>query len=90
MKISKQVCHDNLIVFIQQIVDLALQGWEVDERNPPMLLGYLYECQMLRDEEVVDPPPKPTRAEILAKAREAKKAKSEGKSDDTPDEEQTE
>lgn len=75
MMTSKSVLDPNLGVFIQQIIDHALQGWTISEAFPPTLLGFCYETVMERDESIIDPPAKPTRAEILAKARAAKKAK---------------
>jgi hypothetical protein len=75
MKIHKAVLNPNLGLFVTEVAALAKEGWELDPAFPPGLFGYHYECQMLRDEAIVDPPAPPTRAEILAKARAAKKAK---------------
>lgn len=75
MKTSKPVLDPNLGVFVQQVIDLAKQGWELDPQYPPSLLGFYYETMMVRDESIVDPPPKPTMAEVAAKGRAAKAAK---------------
>lgn len=72
MMTTKPILSPNLGIFCQMLVDHAKQGWDIDSSNPVDLYGYMYECQMVRDEDVIDPPPKPTQAEILAKARAAK------------------
>lgn len=79
MKTSKPVLNANLGEFIKEIIVLAGQGWEIDDNNPPSLFGYMYETVMLRDENIEDPPAPLTRAEIAAKAREAKAAKKAAK-----------
>lgn len=74
MKTSKSILDPNLGAFVQTVIEHALQGWTIQESNPPSLLGFYYETVMERDEDIVDPPAKPSRAEILAKARAAKAA----------------
>lgn len=71
MKTSKSVLDPNLGIFVQMVIDHALQGWTIQEANPPTLLGFCYETVMERDEDIVDPPAKLTREEIAAKARAA-------------------
>lgn len=72
MMTTKPILSPNLGIFCQTLVDHAKQGWDIDSAHPVDLYGYMYECQMVRDEDILDPPPKPTRAEILAKARAAR------------------
>lgn len=71
MKTTKSILDPNLGVFVQMVIDHALQGWTIQEANPPTLLGFCYETVMERDEDIVDPPAKLTREEIAAKARAA-------------------
>lgn len=71
MKTTKSILDPNLGVFVQTVIDHALQGWTIQEANPPTLLGFCYETVMERDEDIVDPPAKLTREEIAAKARAA-------------------
>lgn len=47
-------------------------GWKLDPEDPPADIGFRYELVLVREDE---PVVKPTRAEILAKARQAKEAK---------------
>jgi hypothetical protein len=76
MNVTKSVLNPNLQVFVEEIVQHVKDGWEIDPQMPPTMLGYWYETIMVRDESIVDPV-KVSRAEILAKARAAKKAKAE-------------
>lgn len=85
MKVNKTVMDANLVVFVQQVVELAKEGWEMDETNPPALYGFYYECKMLKEESEIEEPKK-TRAEILADARAAKKAKSTDEAKDAKEE----
>lgn len=73
-KVSKTIQDPNLIVFINDIVAAVKDGWELDDQNPPGLYGFYYEVQLLKDENLIEPP-KPSRAEILANARATKAAK---------------
>lgn len=86
---SKAVANPNLEIFISELIDLVKQGWEIDPSNPPAQWGYMYECTMLRDEDIVDPPAPMTRAEILAKARAARANKNAQKQE-TPVEQEEE
>lgn len=70
----KVVQSPNLITFVNEVVDLALDGWQLDENNPPGTYGFSYEAHLLKDENLI-PPHKPSRAEILGNARAAKAAK---------------
>lgn len=70
----KTIIDPNLITFVDQIVDAAKEGWQVDPTNPPMLRGFSYHTVMLMPENEV-PEPTLSRAEILANARAAKAAK---------------
>ncbi len=74
-KEMKLIRDPNLIVFCRQLVDAAMDGWEVDPANEPALLGWCYEVVMLKDADAIDKTP--TRADIAANARSAKKIKSE-------------
>lgn len=76
MKNSKAILTGNLESFIVQILEAVDEGWELDPSNPPTMLGYNFECIMLRDSGIMDEI-KRTRAEILASARAAKAAKRE-------------
>ena len=76
MKNSKAILTGNLESFVVQILEAADDGWELDPSNPPAMLGYNFECIMLRDSDIKDEV-KLTRAEILANARAAKAAKRE-------------
>lgn len=68
----RMILHPNEIVFDAQVAEAEDQGWTVDPANPKGLFGTFWEVQMLRDPSVVD---KPSRREILEKARAAKAAK---------------
>jgi hypothetical protein len=76
MKNSKAILTGNLESFVVQILEASDEGWEIDPSNPPTMLGYNFECIMLRDSDIKDEA-KLTRAEILANARAAKAAKRE-------------
>lgn len=60
---------------------LRLDGWEWDEQSPPAFYGFCYEAHLHRDPTQIQldkdaaEAAKPSRAEILAAARAAKKAK---------------
>jgi hypothetical protein len=82
-KQTKQITEYNMVTFIQAIVDASKEGWKIDENNPPAFYGRIYEVILERnasDEQLAADAAelaKPSRAEILAKARAAKKAKEE-------------
>ena len=72
---SRKIIQDpNLTSFVLAVVAAVKEGYEIDEQNPPVLYGYLYETHLLIDENAV-PVHKPSRAEILGNARKAKKDK---------------
>lgn len=73
-KATKVIQSPNLAEFVKLVVEASRDGWEIDDMNPPSLYGYFYETVLLKDENDVEPP-KPTRAEILAKARASKAQK---------------
>lgn len=68
-------------VLILKIQDLILDGWLVDEDRPLNQVGFYWECAMVRDsteaQRLKDEAErgKPSRADILKKAREAKAEK---------------
>jgi hypothetical protein len=74
MKVSKLVVSPEIGEFVQFINDHQKLGWELNKNNPARHIGWLFEVEMFRDEEIVDPD-KPSRSEILAKARASKAAK---------------
>jgi hypothetical protein len=69
----KIVADANLTIFVGQIIEAAKDGWALDEKIPPDQYGYIYEAHFLKDENLIDKTP--TRADILANARSAKKLK---------------
>lgn len=71
----KVVADANLTVYVGQIIELAKDGWSLDPQIPPDQYGYLYEAHFLKDESLIDKTP--TRADILANARSAKKVKAQ-------------
>ena len=83
-KTLKTVVNPNLEVFVAELMELAINGWELDMSQPPALYGLLYEAHVSQDTDKIVPPAM-TRAEITAKARAAKaaKAKAEG-TEETP------
>jgi hypothetical protein len=72
---QKIVIDANLSVFLGQFAEALKDGWEVDPSFPGDVYGYLYEVHLLKDESLIDKTP--TRADILANARSAKKLKAE-------------
>lgn len=70
---TKVIQDPNLGLFIDKIVEAALDGWAIDQKNPPALYGFYYETILLKDEALDIPTP--TRSDILTNARAAKKAK---------------
>ncbi len=71
---SQTIIEPNLIVFVDRILAAAKEGWQVDQSNPPTLLGPYYHVIMQMPEDKV-PEPTLSRAEILVNARAAKKNK---------------
>lgn len=61
--------------------DLATEGWKINRSEPPILLGFNIEVNYFRyvDGETFVEDYKPTRAEIMARARAAKVAKAAAK-----------
>lgn len=86
MKISKDIADYSLHAFVTRVLEAAAQGWTIDEWNPPQQLGAMFVTNMLRDEEVIDPPAPMPRAEVMAKARAAKKAKATAEPEKPADE----
>ena len=71
---TKAILHSNREVFDLEIEQAQAEGWKIDPANPPMLFGFMWECQMIADDSV-DSTPKLTRAQILEKARSVKASK---------------
>lgn len=71
----KVVVDANLTVFLQLLAEAVKDGWEIDPQFPGDLYGYLYEVHLLKDDSLIDK--SPTRADILANARSAKKLKAQ-------------
>lgn len=75
------VLERGLETFVFKVDELRGEGWEFDPQSPPCFYGYSYECKMLRyptklhkeRDKIVAATP--TRAEVLAHAREVKAAK---------------
>jgi len=86
-KTLKTVVNPNLEVFVAELMELAINGWELDMNQPPAQYGLLYEAHVLQDTDKIVPPAM-TRAEITAKARAAKAAKA--KAEDAPADAQAE
>lgn len=67
--------------FVFRIDEARQEGWEFDANSPPTVYGFTYEAAMWRDatEEQLEndaiEAAKPSRGEILAKARAAKAEK---------------
>lgn len=75
MKETKQIVTPNFSVFMAELEEHLSLDWKIDwEQMPPAASVFLYECGLVREVEE-NAQPKLTRAEILAKAREAKAAK---------------
>jgi hypothetical protein len=79
MKQGTTVVSASLPIFIADIIDLTKKGWEVHPDYEPNQGPILYECLMVREPtpEQTAEDNKPSRAEILAKARAAKAAKAD-------------
>lgn len=73
----KIIMEPNLGVFVQQVADLAADGWTIDPKQPAGQFGFYFEAHLLKDEKLIDK--SPTRADITANARSAKKVKAEAK-----------
>ena len=75
------VASHSLIAFTAEILEKAKQGWDFDFEMLPVQGIHMYECAMVRyptKEELqrdADALGKPSRADILAKARAAKAEK---------------
>ena len=83
MKQEKHVTSTSLPAFVIECLQLQKQGYELHEEFLPAQFGPQYECTMVRTAtpEQLAHDAKPTRAEILAKARAAKAANKEVKND---------
>lgn len=77
MKQTKSILTPSIYVFAYELQEAILDGWEIDGDVPPVTWGIAYEVGLMR--EVDENAPKLTRAEILARAREAKAAKADQK-----------
>lgn len=83
----RDVVEHSVEAFVAEVVALTLDGWAVDPSNPGAALGFAsaFAVTMYRDEDTVEQlrlkgvniaeKPKLTRAETLALARAAKKAR---------------
>ena len=82
MKQEKIVISTSLPSFVLECLELKGKGYEIDPDFLPAQFGTQYECTMVRiaTEEQLAHDAKPTRAEILARARAAKAANKEVKS----------
>lgn len=71
------VMDASLAEFTQQVIDLAREGWELDEQNPPRMVGWQYEAHLWRNPTELQraEQPKLSPAERMAKARAAKAEK---------------
>ena len=90
------VLDASLSEFTNQIIELAREGWELDESNPPRMVSWMYEAHMWRNPTQAqrEEQPKLSPAERMAKARAAKADKAaaakvdeqpaDTKSDDAP------
>lgn len=66
------VLCNSLAEFVFRIDEMRQNGWEFDPEMPPVVYGFSYEAGFKRPAKDNG---KPSRAEILAKARAAKAAK---------------
>lgn len=84
MRQEKLVSSPSLPAFVIECMDHATQGWKVDPERIPAQFGFLHECYLIRDASALQiehdekEAAKPSRAEILAKARAAKAANKKG------------
>lgn len=72
---TKIVVDANLEVFVAELLAAAQDGWTLNAAHPVGQYGYLYEAHMVKDTSLIDATP--TRADILANARSAKKLKAQ-------------
>lgn len=72
---QKIIADANLTVFVKLLLEAAAHGWTLDPALSPDQYGYIYEAHMVKDESLIDK--SPTRADILANARSAKKLKAD-------------
>lgn len=79
---QKIIADANLTVFVRLLVEAVQDGWTLDPSLSPDQYGYIYEAHMVKDESKIDKTP--TRADILANARSAKKLKADKPADETP------
>lgn len=71
------VLNPSLPEFIQELIALTSDGWEIDEENPPRVVMWQYEAHLWRNptEAQRNAQPPLTKAESLAKARAVKAEK---------------
>lgn len=82
-KQQQTILCGSLQEFVFTIDELRRDGWEFDPDMPPIEYAFKYECGLIRNaseqqiqkDQAIEG--KPSRAEILAKARAAKAAKKE-------------
>ena len=84
---TRDIVEHSMPEFIKELVNLTLDGWVVSETCPGDVLSYgnTFTVSMYRNDETVEKfrslsegvgaKPKLTRAEILQRARDAKKAR---------------
>lgn len=75
---TKAIIEYGLPNFISSLLEALEQGWEIDDDNPPAVYGFAYEAHLSRSADITDEQ-KATRAEILARARQAKADKAAAK-----------
>lgn len=71
----RDVVSHNVELFIAELVDLIYEGWTISPSNPGTTVGVYSSSMAVTLQRHKDDKPKLSRAEILANAREAKKAK---------------
>lgn len=84
---TKTIINTSLQGFMMDFQEHVQEGWEMDMQNPAGLFGVAYETGLVRTDKSiaallkagVDRPPVRSRADILADARAAKKAKQEAR-----------
>lgn len=74
MTICKTILEYGLPEFVQVLTKSLKDGWELDPNATPIVIGFMYQVELVRHDDVQDPV-KPLRGEILQKARAAKAAK---------------
>lgn len=82
MRQDQVIFNGSVVEFGFQLQELIQDGWEINPDFPVQPLAFGLECALFRDataEQLAkDGQPRPTRAEILQRARDAKAAKKAG------------